>query len=130
MAWSVLADLVVVVHFGFILFVALGGLLSWPWPQLAWAHLPAVAWAAGIVTVGYDCPLTPLERHLRRLGGEQGYAGGFVDRYIEGVIYPDRYTPLVRGVVAAAVLVGWAGVALRSHQRSQLAPRTAVGRAP
>jgi hypothetical protein len=34
------------------------------------------------------CPLTPLENHLRRLGGEAGYAGGFVEHYLLPVLYP------------------------------------------
>lgn len=116
-AYSVLADVVVVVHFGFIAFVALGGFLAWRWPRLVWSHVAAVTWAAGIVIVGYDCPLTPAEKHLRRLAGEGGYTDGFVDRYIEGVIYPERYTSLVRLAIAAAVLVAWTGLAMVHRRR-------------
>ncbi len=112
MAYSALADVVVIVHFGVIAFVALGGFLAWRWRRLVWSHVAAVTWAVGIVTVGYDCPLTPLEKHLRRLAGERGYTGGFVDRYIEGVIYPEQYTSVVRLAIAAAVLVAWAGLAM------------------
>lgn len=123
MAYSVLADVVVVVHFGFIVFVALGGILAWRWPGLVWAHVPAVAWAVGIIAVGYECPLTPLEKGLRGLAGEKRYAGGFVDRYIEGVIYPERYTPLVRAAIAAAVLVGWGALVVRFRAHPDLRPR-------
>ncbi len=107
-----MADLVVVVHLAFIAFVAVGGFLAWRWRRLAWLHAAAVMWALGSVTIGYDCPLTPLEKSLRRWAGEGGYAGGFVDRYIEDVIYPERYTLLVRVVIAAAVLVAWAGLVM------------------
>ena len=110
---STLADLVVVVHFGFVLFVALGGIMAWRWPWVIWAHVPAVAWAFGLVAIGYECPLTPLEEFLRRRAGEPVAEGGFVDRYIEGVIYPERYTALVRVAVVVAVLVGWAGLVVR-----------------
>lgn len=130
--YSLLADFVVLVHLGFIVFIAVGGLLAWRWPRLLWLHLAAVAWGAGIVAVGWDCPLTPLEKHFRRLGGEQGYEGGFVDRYIEGVIYPDRYTPLLRVVAAVLVGAGWIGLYVRSTRANRSRHRTpeAIGPGP
>jgi hypothetical protein len=118
--YRLLADGVVIVHFGFILFVALGGLLAWRWPHLLWPHVAAVAWGAGIVAIGWTCPLTPLEKHFRRLSGEQGYAGGFVDRYIEGVIYPERYTAALRVLVALLIGVGWLGLYLRQRRPSHV----------
>jgi len=111
--YRLIADGVALVHLGFIVFVAVGGLLAWRWPRLLWLHLAAVAWGAGIVTIGWDCPLTAVERHFRELGGEQGYSGGFVDRYVEGVIYPEGYTSLLRALVAALIVVSWAGLARR-----------------
>lgn len=116
MVFRLLADLVVVLHFAFILFVAAGGLLVWRWPWLVRLHLPAVVWGIAIITVGFTCPLTPLEAQLRGRAGEQGYDGGFVDRYIEGVIYPGVLTPLVRALIAAAVLVGYAGMFSRRRR--------------
>jgi hypothetical protein len=120
-AYRLIADLVVVVHFGFVVFVAVGALLAWRWPQLFWPHLAAVAWGAGIVTIGWDCPLTPLEKHFRRLGDEQGYTGGFIDRYIEGVLYPEEYTPLLRTLAALLIVAGWTGLYLR-HLRTTRRP--------
>jgi hypothetical protein len=108
MVFRLLADLVVVVHLAFIVFVAVGGLLVWRWPRLVRWHLPAVAWGIAIITVGFTCPLTSLERYLRDRSGEQGHDGGFVDRYVEGVIYPGGLTPLVRGLIATVVVVGYA----------------------
>lgn len=108
------ADAVVVLHFAFLVFLAAGSVLAWRWPRLVVAHLPAVAWGVISITVGLDCPLTPLEKHFRRLAGEQGYAGGFVDRYIEGVVYPERYTPVLRALIATAVVVGYVGWIRRS----------------
>lgn len=90
MVFRLLADLVVVLHLAFILFVAAGGLLVWRWPWLVRLHMPAVVQGIAIITVGFTCPLTPLETQLRGRAGEQGYDGGFVDRYIDGVIYPVR----------------------------------------
>ena len=96
------ADLLVLIHFGFILFVFLGGLLVWRWPRVMWLHLPAMAWGALIEFVGFICPLTPLENRLRMAAGADVYAGGFVDRYITPVVYPeglDRSTQLVLGTL-------------------------------
>jgi Protein of Unknown function (DUF2784) len=113
MAYRFLADAVVVVHFAFVVFIAVGGLLAWRWPRVLWLHVPAVVWGLGIVVIGYDCPLTGLERYFRRLGGEQVPRAGFIDRYVQGVIYPERYTSLLRALVAVLVVVGWTGALIR-----------------
>lgn len=92
MLYRTLADLVVLLHAGFVLFVVLGGLCVLRWPRAAWFHLPAALWGAGIELLGAICPLTPLENDLRRLGGEAGYTGGFVEHYVLPVLYPDGLT--------------------------------------
>lgn len=88
MFYRVLADVVLLFHLAFILFVVLGSLLVWRLPRLAWLHLPAVMWAGLIEISGHVCPLTPLENHLRQLSGEAGYHGGFVEHYLLPIIYP------------------------------------------
>ncbi|PWG73871.1 DUF2784 domain-containing protein, partial [Enterococcus hirae] len=70
MAYSLAADLVVLLHLAFIVFVMLGGLLVWRWPWLAALHLPAVVWGALLEFCGWRCPLTPLELHLRATAGD------------------------------------------------------------
>ena len=112
-----LADAVVVVHFGFVLYVMLGGFLVWRWPRTLPAHLAAVVWAIGIVTIELLCPLTSLENWLREQAGEQAYGGGFVDRYIEDVVYPEERTPHARAFVAACVATSYAGLWLRRRHR-------------
>jgi uncharacterized membrane protein YhhN len=116
MLYGLLADLVVVVHLGFIVFVAVGGFLAWRWPRLLWLHMPAVTYALVIVTVGFDCPLTPLEKYLRHAAGQAGYAGGFVNHYLTGVLYPDRLLGLARALLAAAVVASYAGRIVK-HRR-------------
>ncbi|HEX5759709.1 MAG TPA: DUF2784 domain-containing protein [Thermoanaerobaculia bacterium] len=93
MPYRLAADAVLVVHAGFVLFVVLGGLLVLRWPRAAWAHLPAAAWGAAIEFLGWTCPLTPLENDLRRLGGQAGYPGGFIQHYIVALLYPGGLTP-------------------------------------
>lgn len=105
-AW--LADLVVIVHGLFIVFVVAGGLLVLRWPRVAWLHLPAAVWGVLIEWSGWICPLTPLENLLRRAAGQAGYSGGFVERYLLPLIYPAGLTPAVQlwlGLVVLAVNV-------------------------
>lgn len=104
-----LADLVVVVHLGFVLFVALGGFLAWRWRFLRPLHVAAVAWGAGIIAIGWDCPLTELEAELHRLGGEATGDAGFIDRYVEGVVYPGELTPYLWVLAGLAVVISWVG---------------------
>ncbi|HEV2760996.1 MAG TPA: DUF2784 domain-containing protein [Acidimicrobiales bacterium] len=120
MLYRLMADLVVVVHLAFIAFVAVGALLAWRRPWLLLLHAPSLVWAVTSVTIGVPCPLTPLEKSLRRLAGQEGYAGGFVDRYVEGVVYPESLTPVLRTMVAAAVVLGYAGLYRRRHGASRV----------
>ena len=113
MLYSLLADLVVVVHLSFIVFVAVGSLLAWKWRRLVWLHIPVVVWAVAIVTVGFTCPLTPLEKHLRERAGQSSYGGGFVDHYLDGVVYPGRFTALARLLIGLLIVVGYAGLLAR-----------------
>jgi hypothetical protein len=107
-----LADSLVVIHLLFVAFVMAGGFLLVRWPQLAWLHLPAAAWGATIEFTGGVCPLTPLENHLRMLGGGRTYGGGFVEQYLLPVLYPENLTLPVQqvlgGVVVAVNLVAYA----------------------
>lgn len=119
MVYRVLADGVVVTHFAFIAFVVAGPYLARLWRPVVWLHLPALAWAVGIIAVGYECPLTALENHFRRLAGERIYSGGFVDHYIENVIYPQRYTPLVLTLAAVLTAAGYASLVRTAHPAPQ-----------
>lgn len=103
-----LADLVLLVHVSFVLFVAVGGLLALKWPKVAWAHLPAAAWGATVEFAGLVCPLTVLENALRVRGGELGYAGDCISHYVAEIIYPHDLT---RGIQVA---LGLALVALNA----------------
>ena len=105
MIYRVLADALVAIHLGFVLFVVLGGLLAVRWPRAALVHLPAAAWGAYISLTAGVCPLTPLENRLRRMGGEAGYEGSFIEHYVVPVLYPSQLTPTHQIVLGAAVIV-------------------------
>lgn len=104
MGWRLLADLLVALHLAFAAFVIFGGLLTWKWRWAIFAHLPALAWAFWVETSGQICPLTPLENHFRRLAGEAGYQGGFLEHYVVPLLYPPWLTRADQWVLAALLL--------------------------
>lgn len=105
MWYRLAADVVLIAHFAFVLFVVLGGLLVLRWPRVAWIHVPIAIYGAVIEFVGFICPLTPLENSLRARGGEAGYSGGFVEHYITATIYPSGLTRRIQLVLGIGVLV-------------------------
>ena len=115
-AYRLLADLVVLVHAGFVVFGVAGGCLVWRWRALAWAHVPCALWGAWIEYAGWVCPLTPLENALRARAGLAGYRGGFIEHYLLPLLYPvglTRPSQVVLGtLVVAANLLAY-GVLLR-----------------
>ncbi len=122
MAYGFLADLVLLAHLLFLLFVVLGGLLLLRWPRIAWIHIPCAIWGIFTEYAGIICPLTPLENALRHRGGETGFAGGFIEHYITAALYP---AGLSRGVqvalgtfaVAVNVLIYWRLLVRRAASR-------------
>jgi hypothetical protein len=124
MLYRVLADTTLLVHLGFVLFVALGGFVVLRWPAAAWAHIPAALWGIYIDFSGRICPLTPLEVSLRERGGEAGYRGGFIEHYLSAWIYPEGLTreiQIVLGIVVIGVnaaLYGWVFYGARRRRRA------------
>jgi hypothetical protein len=102
---GLLADGVVLLHFAFVMFVALGGLLVLKWPKVAYLHVPAAIWGALIQFAGWICPLTPLENGLRRAGGEAGYTGSFIEQYILPVLYPSELTRELQIAIGISVIL-------------------------
>lgn len=121
MIYRLLADAVVVLHGLFVAFVVAGGLLSLRWPRAAWVHLPCATYGVLVEVFGWICPLTPLENSLRRLAGETGYPGGFVERYLVPLIYPEpfpRWMALaLGGAVLAANVAAYAAVLVKARRR-------------
>ena len=88
MFFRLLADLVLLMHLAFVVFVVLGGVLVLRRPRLAWIHVPAAVWGVLIEYAGWVCPLTPLEILFRQRGGEEGDSGGFIEHYLTSTPYP------------------------------------------
>jgi hypothetical protein len=123
MLHRVAADAVLVVHFAFVLFILLGGLLVLRRPKLAWLHAPAVAWAAFVEFSGRICPLTPLENALRQASGDAGYAGDFLEHYLLAAVYPEgltRHDQFVLGVAVLLVNIALYGALALRRRRTSL----------
>jgi hypothetical protein len=121
-SYGVLAELVVALHFAFVLFVVLGGFLALRWRWVAWVHLPTALWGALIELIGWICPLTPLEKWLRAQGGLAGYQGGFIEHYILPVLYPaglTRGVQLFLGAVVVLVNVAVYSAVFRPRRRAR-----------
>jgi hypothetical protein len=119
--YRLLTTLILTAHFGYLAYLVFGGFLAWRWPRAIWSHLVAAAWGGTIVVAdllggGLTCPLTYAEDWSRRRAGEAGLTAGFIDRYIEGVLYPDRYAVAAQTLAAAAVAASWLGYAQRRRR--------------
>ena len=114
-----LADLVLVLHAAFILFVVAGGLLVLCCPRLAWLHLPCVAWGILVELFGWICPLTPLENRLRHQAVGAGGESGFIEHYLAPLIYPAGLTQDIQYLLALFVLlvnIGIYTIVWKRHQ--------------
>jgi len=122
MVYRLLADTVLLLHLGFILFVLFGALLvAWRRSIMPF-HLAAAAWGIGIELSGAICPLTWIENRFRQLAGETGYGGGFVEHYVVPLIYPAGLGRSTQYVMAAAVLVVNAGIYFHIHLKRRRTP--------
>jgi len=107
--YRIAADLTLVVHLAFILFVVGGALLVYRIPRLVWLHIPAALWGTWVELSGRICPLTVLENHYRLKAGQAGYAESFIEHYVIPVVYPaglTRGTQLWLALAVASLNVG------------------------
>lgn len=104
MFYRLAADVLLVLHLAFIVFVIAGGVAVWRRPHLVLLHLPAAVWGALVTLRGWYCPLTPWENQLRRLGGEAGYETSFIEHYLLPILYPPGLTPGLQLGLGLAVL--------------------------
>ncbi|MBP7146303.1 MAG: DUF2784 domain-containing protein [Acidobacteria bacterium] len=119
--YGLLADAVLVLHLGFIVFVAIGGLLALRWPRAAWPHLACVAWGVLVMATGWLCPLTPLESWLRERAGQAAIGESFIEHYLVPLIYPANLTrgfQLAAGGVAVALNIAVYALVFGLRRRS------------
>lgn len=97
MLYRILADLVVVLHAGFVAFIVVGQIVvlyglahGRAWARgfwFRWLHLLSIAFVVMLSWVGAICPLTDLENYLRELAGEVGYPGDFISYWVREFLF-------------------------------------------
>lgn len=105
MPYKILAELILLIHFSFILFVVFGGFVALKWKKLIYFHIPAALWGVVIEITGWVCPLTPLEIELRVRAGSGFYTGSFIDQYLTPIVYPHGLTREIQYYLAAGVII-------------------------
>jgi hypothetical protein len=126
MFFQLLTSVILAVHFLYLAYVVVGGFVAWRWPRTVVAHLAAAGWGLLIVTNpwGWRCPLTDAEHWARGQAGQEGVDAGFIDRYLEGVLYPAQYTRLLQVLAGLLVVVSWVGLYLRWRRQRVGAARS------
>lgn len=119
MAYRILADAAMVMHFAFLVYLVMGGFIAWRLRWTIWLHLATVGWGLSTVVFGFGCPLTQVEQWARRSAGEQGLVPtGFIDHYLTGVVYPQEALELVRLLAGLVVIASWVGLVLLNRSTS------------
>ena len=120
MVYRLAAEIILLFHLAFIMFVLLGAAIAMRWPWFVVVHLPAAAWGFFIELTGRACPLTFAENYFRLRAGQSGYTETFIEHYLVAIIYPAGLTREIQFVLAAVVVVinfaiyGW----LYYHRRA------------
>ncbi len=109
MIYKVLADIVVLVHFLWIVFLIFGGLLGVRYRAVKIAHVAGLLFAAGIQVSGWYCPLTDLEVWLKsRYAPGLAYRGSFIIHYVESLVYIEvSHWTIVALTVLLCAFNGW-----------------------
>jgi hypothetical protein len=122
LSYQTLADAVLLLHFGVVLFVVfglpailIGNRLDWSWVNVRWWRLVHLA-AIGVVVLqawlGRWCGLTELETWLREQAGQPGYDRSFIEHWVQRVMYFEA--PVW---VFALIYTGFAGLVVWSWWR-------------
>jgi polyferredoxin len=95
--YQLLADAVLLLHVGIVLFVVVGLLLvllgnwrGWPWVNALWfrlLHVATIAVVAAQAWFGIVCPLTTLEMWLRKQAQQTTYAGSFIEHWLQALLF-------------------------------------------
>ena len=83
------ANLTLIAHLIFILFVVIGGLIFFIFPKIIYMHLPALSWGIYIELTNSVCPLTYLENWFLYKGELSTYSNDFINNYLYPIIYPE-----------------------------------------
>jgi len=90
--YELAADLTLIIHFAFILFVIFGALLFFITTKIIFIHIPAFIWGSYIELTHSICPLTYLENWFLDKANLTIYSEGFIQNYLVPIVYPADLT--------------------------------------
>jgi len=90
--YELAANLTLIVHFAFILFVVFGALLFFVATKIIFIHFPALIWGSYIELTNSICPLTYLENWFLHKANLTTYSEGFIQNYLVPIVYPVSLT--------------------------------------
>ena len=90
--YELAADLTLIVHFAFIIFVVFGALLFFVSTKIIYVHVPALIWGIYIELTHSVCPLTYLENWFLQKANLTTYSEGFIQNYLVPIVYPQHLT--------------------------------------
>jgi len=118
--WRWLADLVLVTHVAYVLFVVggqalivIGWMRGWEWTccrVFRLLHLVAIGLVMLEVWLGINCPLTILENFLRLQVGAAAYENNFIDDWLRSLIFyaaPEWIFTLIYTAFTVLVILTW-----------------------
>ena len=90
--YELAANLILIIHFVFIIFVVFGALLFFVATKIVFIHIPAFIWGTYIELTHSICPLTYLENWFLHKANLTTYSEGFIQNYLVPVVYPEGLT--------------------------------------
>ena len=99
------ADIILIIHFAFILFVIFGALLFFVTTKIIFIHLPALIWGSYIELTSSICPLTYLENWFLHKANLTTYSEGFIQNYLVPIVYPTNLTKDTQIYLGIALIV-------------------------
>ena len=103
--YEIAADLILIIHFTFILFVVFGALLLFASIKIIFIHIPAVIWGSYIELTNSICPLTYLENWFLHKANLTTYSEGFIQNYLVPIVYPMNLTNDLQIYLGIALIV-------------------------
>ena len=103
--YELFANLTLIAHLMFILFVIFGGLLYLIFSKIIYIHLPALLWGIYVELSNSICPLTYLENWFLNKGNLTTYSNNFISNYIFPIIYPDSLTAEIQIYLGVSLII-------------------------
>ena len=103
--YELAADLTLIVHFAFIIFVVFGALLFFVSTKIIYVHVPALIWGIYIELTHSVCPLTYLENWFLQKVNLTTYSEGFIQNYLVPIVYPINLTEDTQTYLAIVLII-------------------------